>query len=80
MDGRKAAVCLIIVLVLTLGNPTSAGVCWQSNTKMPFCAGFMCKISCWISSKFTKQNVKSYRCRGSGPKGRCYCNICDKNY
>lgn len=25
MDGRKAAVCLIIVLVLALGNPTSVG-------------------------------------------------------
>ncbi|KAF2918853.1 hypothetical protein DAI22_08g090700 [Oryza sativa Japonica Group] len=80
MVGRKAAICFVLMLLLSLGNsiPTPIDTCTQSVSILPICVGFTCKYHCWVFSKFTKGKAIDHKCLGKGYKTKCYCLICRK--
>uniref|UniRef100_A0A0E0LSY1 Uncharacterized protein n=1 Tax=Oryza punctata TaxID=4537 RepID=A0A0E0LSY1_ORYPU len=68
MVGRKAAICFVLMLLLSLGNsrsiPKPIDTCTQSVSILPICLGFTCKSYCWVEAKFTKGKAIAHKCLG----------------
>ncbi|KAG8046856.1 hypothetical protein GUJ93_ZPchr0008g12862 [Zizania palustris] len=80
MDRRINAALCSILLLLALGNPTSAEeICYEATTVSPLCLGFTCKLDCWVFAKANKSKMKIHKCLGKGYKYKCYCEVC-RNY
>uniref|UniRef100_A0A0E0LSX8 Knottin scorpion toxin-like domain-containing protein n=1 Tax=Oryza punctata TaxID=4537 RepID=A0A0E0LSX8_ORYPU len=77
MEGRKASVFFILLLVLALGGSVSAtDYCYKAIGKLIVCVGPTCKLDCWLEAKYNKARVKVHKCMKHGLFAKCYCEIC----